>query len=430
MSSTVSSKISLSLELKRLKYIASINDEALPESTPSDYELQYIDIGNVDSSGTIHDVVAYVLENAPSRARRIVRHGDVIVSTVRTYLQAIAAIENPPENLIVSTGFAVVRPSSILHPKFCKYALKEPSFIHEVISRSVGVSYPAINSYELGDIRVSIPPFAVQEQIADFLDYETTRLDSLISAKENYLTIIAEKRRALITSSVTRGINPKVKLKNSGISWFGEIPEHWTTMRLKYIAEVRGGLTLGKAYGSAKLTEYSYLRVANVQDGHLNLTNIKTVWVPEMEAESCLLQAGDVLMNEGGDDDKLGRGCVWPGTISPCLHQNHVFAVRPKKVLPEWLDAWTSTQTAKSYFQSRAKRATNLASISASNIKELPVPLPPEDEQLTILEHIKAGTAKLDALKTATELTITLLRERRTALIAAAVTGKIVLLKK
>lgn len=114
----------------KLKYAATINDEALPEVTSPDYVLQYIDISNVDSNGTIHDVVAHDFENAPSRARRIVKDGDVIISTVRTYLQAIAAIENPPDNLVVSTGFAVVRPKEPLHPGFCKYALREPSFIH------------------------------------------------------------------------------------------------------------------------------------------------------------------------------------------------------------------------------------------------------------------------------------------------------------
>ncbi|GIX39126.1 MAG: hypothetical protein KatS3mg128_0175 [Silanimonas sp.] len=99
---------------RRLKYAATINDEALSESTDADFELAYIDIGNVDSQGRVHDIVNYRFEDAPSRARRIVRNGDVIISTVRTYLQAIAPIENPPDNLIVSTGFAVVRPSNLL----------------------------------------------------------------------------------------------------------------------------------------------------------------------------------------------------------------------------------------------------------------------------------------------------------------------------
>jgi type I restriction enzyme S subunit len=261
--------------------------------------------------------------------------------------------------------------------------------------------------------------------VADFLDCETARLDTLVAAKERVRGLLAEKRRALITRAVTRGLDPRAPLRDSGIPWLGEIPAHWKTTRLKFVAEVRGGLTLGKNYGSAELVEYSYLRVANVQDGHPDLTDVTKVLVPKKEAESCLLETGDVLMNEGGDADKLGRGCVWSGEISPCLHQNHVFAVRPRLVTSEWLNAWTSAEGAKAYFESRAKQSTNLASISATNIKELPIPLPSAEEQRAIVADIAVETAKLDAMRAATERTIALLKERRAALIAAAVTGKI-----
>ena len=155
---------------RRLKYVATINDEALSETTEQDYDLQYIDIGNVDSYGTIHDIVSYKFENAPSRARRMVRNGDIIVSTVRTYLQAIAPIENPPENLIVSTGFAVVRPDrQVFDTRFCKYAVREKRFLWEVESRSTGVSYPAINATDLADIHISCPTLQTQRLIAGHL---------------------------------------------------------------------------------------------------------------------------------------------------------------------------------------------------------------------------------------------------------------------
>ena len=246
-----------------------------------------------------------------------------------------------------------------------------------------------------------------------------------MATKERLLKLLEEKRKAFITRTITNGLDPNVPLRDSGISWIGEIPAHWEVTRLKFIAEVQGGLTLGKNYGSRELVEFPYLRVANVQDGYIDLSNVATVHVPRAEAESCLLQSGDVLMNEGGDADKLGRGSIWYGEIAPCLHQNHVFAVRPKLIRSEWINAWTSTEGAKGYFESRAKQSTNLASISATNIGELPIPLPPENEQSAILVYIATEAAKLDALYSAAEHTIALLKERRVALIAAAVTGKI-----
>jgi restriction endonuclease S subunit len=130
-------------------------------------------------------------------------------------------------------------------------------------------------------------------------------------------------------------------------------------------------------------------------------------------------------MNEGGDADKLGRGAIWDGSIDPCLHQNHVFALRPKSVTSEWLSTWTGADFAKAYFETRAKQSTNLASISSTNLLELPIAVPTENEQRAIVEHTARETAKLDAVRAATERTIALLKERRSALIAAAVTGQL-----
>lgn len=409
----------------RLKYAATLNNEALGEDTDPDYELQYIDIGNVDSSGQVHEVASYRFADAPSRARRRVRHGDVIVSCVRTYLQAIAPIESPPDNLVVSTGFAVVRPmEGRLRAGFCKYALREPRFLAEVERRSVGVSYPAINSSDLAAIPIPAPPHDVQHQVEKFLDRETARLDALVAAKQRVLDLLAEKRKAIIATAVTRGLDPKVKLRDSGVPWMGEIPAHWHVRRLKFIARVQTGIALGKSYTEVT-TEYAYLRVANVQDGFIDLTDVKTIAVPEREAASSALRKGDVLMNEGGDADKLGRGAIWDGSISPCLHQNHVFAVRPESVSSEWLSTWTGIGFAKAHFETRAKQSTNLASISSTNLLELPIAIPPDDEQRAIVEHIARETAKLDAVRAAIERTIVLLKERRLALIAAAVTGQL-----
>ena len=221
---------------RKIKYIATVNDEALPESTDPDWEMEYIDIGNVEAGAGITGTATYRFEDAPSRARRRVRHGDVIVSTVRTYLQAIAAIIDPTPNLIVSTGFAVIRPlSDKLDPGFCRYALREPGFLAEVERRSVGVSYPAINSSDLAAIRIPFPPFPRQRAIATYLDRETARIDAMIAAKERLLALLAEKRRTFISHAVIRGLDPNAPMKDSGVDWLGEIPKHWSTERAKWL---------------------------------------------------------------------------------------------------------------------------------------------------------------------------------------------------
>lgn len=193
-------------EVRCLKYAASINDEALPETTDPDYEFNYVDIGNVDAVKGIVAKEVYRFENAPSRARRVVRDGDTIVSTVRTYLRAIAPIREPEDHLIVSTGFAVVRPRRI-DPDYLSYALRSPFFVETVVSRSTGVSYPAINASEVGMIEITFPAADEQRDIAAFLDSETARIDTLIEKINNSIDLLREYRTALISTAVTGKID-------------------------------------------------------------------------------------------------------------------------------------------------------------------------------------------------------------------------------
>lgn len=214
-------------------------------------------------------------------------------------------------------------------------------------------------------------------------------------------------------------------MRDSGLAWIGPIPRHWAVKKLSLLARVRGGVTKSERLESEKLLQAPYLRVANVQDGYLNLEEVETIGVSPEELERYRLRPGDVLMNEGGDFDKLGRGSVWRGEIDDCVHQNHVFCVRPLEVEPEWLSLVTSAECSRFYFMMRSKQSTNLASISLSNLSSLPVPVPPSDERQEILQAMNSIVNRLNLLKQEAESATILLQERRSALIAAAVTGKI-----
>ncbi|MHC1780853.1 MAG: restriction endonuclease subunit S [Bacteroidales bacterium] len=189
-------------EEKALKYTCSINDEALPETTNPDYEISYVDIGSIDKTLGIVNKEKYIFDDAPSRARRIVKDGDIIVSTVRTYLRAIAPVINPEDNLIVSTGFAVIRPR-IINSRYLAYLIASKYFVEKVVSMSVGVSYPAINSSALANIKILIPEQNEQVQIADYLDKETSSIDKLIELTEKHIDKLQEYKSALISSVVT-----------------------------------------------------------------------------------------------------------------------------------------------------------------------------------------------------------------------------------
>ena len=194
-------------EVKRLKYESKTNREALPETTRPDYEFEYIDIGNVSLSKINDTPKLFSFGNAPSRARRVVKKGDTILSTVRTYLKAITYIDMENENLIASTGFAVITPGINLNPKYLSYLMISEKIIDTICSLSTGVSYPAVNSSDVENIPIWYPNLTEQNLIVGYIEKETTRIDTIISKSEKEITLLQEYRTALISEVVTGKID-------------------------------------------------------------------------------------------------------------------------------------------------------------------------------------------------------------------------------
>jgi len=291
----------------------------------------------------------------------------------------------------VSLINTVLKPINIV-PPFSEYLFKSYSFIEEFYRNGHGIvdDLWTTKYSEMKGIMIPLPSKREQQSIARFLDEKTKQIKHFIQLKEKIITLLEERKAAIINQAVTKGLDSNVPMKDSGIEWLGKIPVHWEVKKLKYLSNLQSGLAIGPknlALGSGGIP---YLRVANVQDGYLDLSDIKKVTIDTKQMKRFLLEQGDLLMNEGGDYDKLGRGYVWESEINPCLHQNHVFAIRMKRnINPYWVNYTTLSFYAKSYFKSKAKRTTNLASISSRNIREYPVIFPPQEEQFKIIEFLK-----------------------------------------
>src|SRR5262245_32965572 len=164
---------------------------------------------------------------------------------------------------------------------------------------------------------------------------------------------------------------------------FGTLPAHWRVIPLEQCAVVQTGVAKGRKLDPGGTVTVPYLRVANVQDGFLDLSEIKEITIRKSEVNRFALQDGDVLLTEGGDFDKLGRGFIWRDQIRGCVHQNHIFAVRSKRELldPEFLAYLVQSSYGKAYFLSVAHKTTNLACINTTKLKALPAPIPPKGEQ-------------------------------------------------
>lgn len=417
-------------EVRRLKFAATCNDEALSETTDPDYEMVYVDISSVDLVNGIMNTETLHFEEAPSRARRIVKDGDTIISTVRTYLKAIAPVKEPPENMIVSTGFAVVRPHEAVDSRFLGYALQSIGFIGGVVANSTGVSYPAINPTTLVSLPVGYPVNKnEQRQIAAFLDWKTKQIDALLARKRELLEKLSEKRLAIITRAVTRGLNSAASLKDSGIPWLGQVPKHWKVKRLRFAtSRIEQGWSPQCENQSADEGSWGVMKVGCV-NGNTFDENENKVLPPDMEvAYEYELGAGDILISRANTRELLGSAAIVPkGIRSKLLLCDKLYRVSPGHELRnDFLTFFLRTPIARFQYEREATGASSsMQNIAQSTIKNLPTVIPPLKEQVAICDYVRSSTAKLDALLVAVESAIDRLTEYRTALITAATTGKI-----
>lgn len=304
-------------------------------------------------------------------------------------------------------------------PRFIQYITNDEDFWVKG-----GAAQPYVQVASSLRQRIPFPPRETQRRIADHLDRETDQIDETITRIDRVVELLQERRTSELNHTILSGIRGK-NTRQLSSDWIPYISENWSTTQLGILGQLQTGLTLGKQWNE-HTKEYPYLRVANVQVGELDLAEVKSVPLPPRVASDFTIPHNAVLMTEGGDRDKLGRGTIWNSEIPNCLHQNHVFAFKCGPLLsPHFLVAYLESQYARKYFELTGTQATNLASTNSTKVKALPVPLPEINEQREIVAHLNILDEEHQRMTTSAMRTKELLRERRSALITAAVNGKI-----
>ena len=355
--------------------------------------------------------------------------GDVLFAKITPCMEngkGALVPELPTRYAFGSTEFQVLRRSPKIDGKFLYYYTYNPVYRAYAAENMVGAAgQKRVSSRFLKDTRLFLPPFHEQQRIVTYLDASCAAIDAAMAAKCRQLELLDGVRKDIVQNAVTRGLERRSALKQTGNVWIAEIPSRWELVSLKRISEIQGGLTLGKLYEGA-LIERPYLRVANVQDGHLNLEEVTTIEVPEEVARRVTLRVGDVLMTEGGDLDKLGRGTMWNGEIAECLHQNHIFAIRcfKHKLLPAFLAYLTASRYGRDYFEATGKRTTNLASTNSTKVGLFPIPRPSITEQQAICRFLDDKLRDIAQIVTSIGAQIAVLTDYRKSLIHECVTGQ------
>lgn len=386
----------------RLKYVANINIRSLPGSMDPGFKFRYIDIGSVGGNGKIEipeEVVSF--EDAPSRARRLAYSGDTIVSTVRTYLRAVARVPKSEDPLVFSTGFSVLGADSSIDSRYLSYSCLSDKFIDEVVARSVGVSYPAVNASDVGNIPIRVPDLTEQRRIADFLDAEVVRIDGLLSVRRSQAKLLGERFHSRVVSEIGRHRSQRlVQLRRA-------------------ISKVQTGATPTVSGGTAKLAHGELGRVSWYNPGSLD--NFMGLGAPKGYLASGVaprFREGSVLFV--GIGESIGKVAYLDHEASG---NQQITALCPKQnssgKFLAW-QLWSMLDEFRNSFPYTRVRIVNNEDLLSSLVH-----VPPLEVQENIADQLDREADSLKGIRDAFNEFEVLVEERKRALITAAVTGQI-----
>ena len=326
------------------------------------------------------------------------------------------------QELGIGRGLCAVRPRKQWETSFAWWALQEAR--HRLNFVSTGSTYDAVATEDVENLLVETTALDAQRTIADYLDHETARIDALIAAKETTLRLLAEKRRAFVTSAVTRGLDPDAPLRDSGALWLGEIPAHWETWKLGHLARVGNGSTPNRGHarywfgGTIPWLNSGVVNRAEVtsSDQHVTETALDECHLP-------ILRPGTVLIAITGQGKTRGRAVVL--STQATINQHLAFVDPDRERLYPWFLRWWLF-VAYDFLRSISDDAGGTkGALTCEDVAKLRIALPPPGDQAAIVEHIACRIEQIEDAGEVARRTIGLLKERRAALISAAVSGRI-----
>ena len=409
-----------SWKVRPLKYLAKCNQDVLLETTAPDYSFRYVDIGSVTYERGITGYQELRFEDSPSRARRKVSVGDTIISTVRTYLKAIAIISDS-ENVIVSTGFAVYTPDEAIYPQYLYYFCKSEGFVQEIDKNSYGIAYPAINTDLLSRICIAYPCYEEQQAIADFLDKECAQIDSITADLEKQIELLQQYKKSLITETVTKGLDKSVPMKDSGVEWLGKIPEHWDVEPIKYRVTFHNG-DRGENYPSKSELQSEgipFINAGHLEGDGLNMDNMDYISEEKYRIMGGVkLRSGDILYCLRGSVGKNAIVDMNQGTVASSL-----VAIRSVRISAKYLYYCLNShiEEVQRYLWDNGTAQPNL---SADNLGKYKICIPPVEEQMTIVEYLNNICFRIDNLIIGKRKQRSTIQQHKKSFIYEYVTGK------
>lgn len=327
----------------------------------------------------------------------VLRQGDIVIAR-RGEMGRCALVTESEAGWLCGTGSAILRFKDGVLPEFARSVISSSAVRRYLSEASVGSTMDNLNQKVFKEMPFPLPPTAEQHRIVAKLDSLLRSVDECQRRFEKIPAILKRFRQAVMVAACSGRLTEDCRARDlsrtvsegDAPADAPDCPPSWRWFKLSDLAEIRGGVTKGRKLAGKLTISLPYLRVANVQDGFLDLSEIKRIEVLPEERMKYRLNAGDVLFTEGGDRDKLGRGTVWRDEIPYCIHQNHIFRARltSGNALPTWVSLASKSDFARRYFLENASQTVNLASINLSVLSALPIPLPRLAEQEEIVRRV------------------------------------------
>ena len=418
-------------EMRRVKWVAELNPSMAEERAclSADTPVTFLPMERVGTEGQI-DVKEQVRASQVWNGYTYFRRGDILVAKITpcfengkgAYLNSL-----PTEIGFGSTEFHVLRAKPFLIPQFLYLLTTDFAFRQSGTESMTGAAgQKRVPTDFVANYQIPLPPVAEQTVITAFLDRETAKIDALVSKKERLIELLQEKRAALISRAVTKGLDPDVPMKDSGVEWLGKIPTHWKVRRLKHSTQKIGSGKTPKGGAERYVDDgVMFLRSQNVHFGGLQLADVAYIDTnTDNEMSGSRVREGDVLLNITGAS--LGRGCVARLGGADANVNQHVCILRTdqRQDDPDFLAYSIESQSLQDQIFNNENGVSRDA-LNFEQIGDLLFSRPAISEQIAIVAFLDRETAKLDSLVAKVNQAIKLLKEKRTALISAAVTGQI-----
>lgn len=387
--------------------------------------IRYITTGNVGEGAYKEQGAGFISEETfHALGCTEVYEGDVLVSRLNNPIGRACVVPDLGGRVVTSVDNVIFRPDLKFYKKFIVYLFSSEEYFKHTSNLARGATMQRISRGLLGNIRVVTPSLEEQTQIARFLDHETARIDALIEEQQRLIELLKEKRQAVISHAVTKGLDPTVPMKDSGVEWLGEVPAHW---EVRSISSISKKITNGYV-GPTRDILVDEPGVRYLQSLHIKSNKIKfevPYFVSEQwsaEHAKSILASGDVLIVQTGD---IGQVAVVTEEHAGCnCHALIIVSPVREVVLGEWV-SWVLNSTYGYHSLLSIQTGAMHPHLNCGNVKFLNLPIPPLEEQARIVSFIESGELEMDSLMSETKRSLLLLQERRTALISAAVTGKI-----